>query len=415
MTSTPATLLVLAAGALALRSLSAAPGTSERDRTVLWEVSAEDLARAASLDRGVSRAEVDAAPARVARQLADSRALHITPAAWEIRRRRLREEFLKAALLWPLPARGPLNPIIHGRREYDGYSVENIAIEAMPGFYCTGNVYRPLGASARGPGILCPHGHFRPLGRFREEHQLRCAHLARMGATVLSYAMVGWNDSRQTSHRDPFVLPLQMLNGLAALDWLAAQPGVDPARLGVAGASGGGTQALFLALIDERVAASCPVGIVYPWTDELGCLCEGGLPVMREARTNAIELAAATAPRAQLLISIGGDGTREFPQNGFPFIRSIYELTGHADRVANVHLADEFHDFGPSKRRATYSFFARHLGLTDRPEVAATITIEIPRQMEVFGPTHPLPAAALRGAEEVGRAFLALPRTGAGR
>lgn len=389
------------------------PGISARDLAVAGEeISAADNARITSARRDVPKELIAGAPAPVAKQLERSRELYGTREAWEERRAQLREEFLKGARLWPLPARTPLNPILHSRREHEGYSVENIAIESMPGFFCTGNLYRPLKQTRPGPGVLCPHGHFRPMGRFREEQQLRCAHLARMGVTVFSYAMTGWNDSRQTSHHDPLVLALQTLNSLAALDYLASLPGVDARRLGATGASGGGSQAMFLALIDERVRATCPVGIVYPWAAPLGCLCEGGLPVMQAAQTNAIELAAAIAPRAQLFISIGGDQTRDFPQVGFPFVREIYRLHGKEDAVQNTHLPGELHDFGPSKRRAMYAFFANHLGMTFLPEQADTIAIERPREMEVFNAAHPLPAHALHGEKAVGAAFEGLTRTG---
>ena len=407
----PAAALIASASLVALAQAPLPHGISARDMAVAnEEVSAEDLARSVGGAHG-NKKEAAAAPVLVVQQLARSRERYTTLDAWQQRRAQLREEFLKGAQLWPLPDKSPLNPIVHSRREHDGYSVENIAIEAMPGFFCTGNLYRPLNATRPGPGVLCPHGHFRPMGRFREEHQIRCAHLARMGATVFSYSMVGWQDSRQTTHRDPFVLALQTLNGIAALDYLASQPQVDATRIGVTGASGGGTQTFFLALVDERVTASCPVGIVYPWTEPLGCLCESGMPVMRAAETNAIELAAAVAPRAQLFISIGHDGTAEFPTNGFPFIRGIYDLHRRGDAVRNVHLPDEDHDFGPSKRRAMYEFFAQHLGMKLQPEDLGTIVIERPRQMEVFGESHPYPAHALQGAEAVGRAFHALPRT----
>ena len=116
---------------------------------------------------------------RVLKQLQRSRAQNSTLAAWSARREELREEFLKGAGLWPLPEKRPLNIIVHSRREYDGYSVENVALETMPGFFCTGNLYRPLKQDKPGPGILCPHGHFRPLGRMRPEQQIRCAHFAR--------------------------------------------------------------------------------------------------------------------------------------------------------------------------------------------------------------------------------------------
>lgn len=334
-----------------------------------------------------------------------ARARYATPESWAERRAELRRAFLEAAHLWPLPERGPVRAIVGERREHDGYSVENVALETLPGFYCTGNLYRPLELDRPGPAVLCPHGHFRPLGRFREEHQVRCAQLARMGATVFSYGMVGWNDSRQTTHDDPLVLALQTWNSLRALDYVAALDGVDPERIGVTGASGGGTQSTYLALVDDRVKAVAPVVILYPWTEEDGCRCEGGLPVMTAAETCSIELAAAAAPRAQLVLSAGDDPTRHFPEVGFPFLRDRYALAGAPDAVRNVHLADEAHDFGPSKRRAVYAFFSEHLGLPEGPEDLGRIAIEPPEALEVFNDARPLPPGAIHGSEAVAGAL----------
>jgi putative membrane-bound dehydrogenase-like protein len=354
-------------------------------------------------------------------QLNQSLKRYSTAGAWGKRRAELRREFLKGAQLWPLPDRPPVNTIIHSRRKYKGYTVENVALETLPGFYCTGNLYRPLDRKDLGPAILCPHGHFRPLGRYRENHQIRCAHLARMGATVFSYSMVGWQDSQQTTHEDPLVLALQTWNSLRAVDFVAGLERVDANRVGVTGASGGGTQSMFLALIDDRVKASAPLVIVYPWTAPQGCLCEGGMPVMRAADTNSIELAAATSPRPQLLISVGNDPTQNFPTVGFPFIERMYGVAGSAKSVQNIHFADEKHDFGPSKRKAVYEFFARHLRMTRNAFLAfgekqprdldllkedlSRITIEKPEQMQVFDDKHPLPEHALKGSDAIAAAF----------
>ena len=160
----------------------------------------------------------------VLRLVSESRAKYTTPESWAERRIEVREGFLQGAGLWPLPARTALQPIVHSRRSFGDYVVENIALQTMPGLYCTGNLYRPLDRKQPGPGVLCPHGHFQPLGRMRAEHQIRCAQLARMGATVFSYSMVGWQDSRQTTHDDPLVLALQTWNSIRALDFVGELP-----------------------------------------------------------------------------------------------------------------------------------------------------------------------------------------------
>src|SRR5262249_51577064 len=161
----------------------------------------------------------------------------------------------------------------------------------------------------------------------------------------------------------------------------------DPKRIGVTGASGGGTQTFFLTAVDDRVAASAPAVIVYPWSWFSGvCRCEIGMPAMRNPGTNAIELAGMTAPRPQLIISCGWvdsakkrkDSTHDFPQTGFLFVQHVYKVAGHPDRVKNLHLADEAHDFGPSKRKAVYAFFGEHLGMTVLEEDLKKITIEPP-------------------------------------
>ncbi len=367
---------------------------------------------------GLSASHLAADETAVLKQLRQSRADYDTTDKWAARREELRRGFLEGAGLWPLPQRPPVKAIRNRLREYKDYTVENVALETLPGFYCTGNLYRPVGRKDLGPAILCPHGHFRPLGRFRESQQIRCAHLARMGATVFSYSMVGWQDSQQTTHDDPLVLALQTWNSIRAVDFLTGLDRVDPDRVGVTGASGGGTQTFYLSLVDKRIKASAPLVIVYPWSAPEGCLCEGGLPVMQAADTNAIELAAATAPRPQLLISVGNDPTQNFPDVGFPFIKHMYEVAGAGEQVRNVHLADETHDFGPSKRKLVYEFFGEHLRMTPNrflagagagiealPEDLSRITIEPPEQMAVWNEAHPLPDGALRGSEAIAATF----------
>ncbi len=80
-------------------------------------------------------------------------------AEWQARAERLRRQILVSCGLWPMPERTPLSPVVFDRIERDGYSVEKAYFESYPGFYVTGNLYRPLGRPGRFPGVLHPHGH----------------------------------------------------------------------------------------------------------------------------------------------------------------------------------------------------------------------------------------------------------------
>jgi dienelactone hydrolase len=351
-------------------------------------------------------------------QLAEFLRLSPTLPSYQKRTAAVIEGIMKGAGLLPPPENTPLNPILHSHRQHRYYTVENVAFESLPGFFVTGNLYKPVGGRAPYAAVLCPHGHFRTPnggGRFRPDHQIRCAVLATMGAVVLSYDMVGWGDSTQTTHEHPRVLALQLWNSIRALDFLESLPEVSRNRIAVTGASGGGTQSFLLAAVDDRVAVSVPVVMVSAHFFG-GCACESGMPIHRSRthETNNADIAALAAPRPQLLISCGEDWTKNTPEVEFPFIRRIYGLFGREEDVANVHIAEEGHDYGPTKRAHMYRFLARQLGL-DLDTVAdprcymgvdeSIAVIEDNKVMRAFDRDHPRPDRALRTDAQISAAL----------
>ena len=206
---------------------------------------------------------------------------------WEERARHIREHILACAGLWPLPDKTPLKPRIFSRLERDGYAVEKVFFESLPGFFVCGNLYSPVPWTAGSiPAIACPHGHWK---RGRLEHgdsgsvPGRCINLARQGNVVFTYDMAGHNDSDQIDHggfggvaEDLWgigTLGLQLWNSIRVVDFLISLAGVDARRIGCTGASGGATQTFLLCAVDRRVAAAAPVNMISSHMQG-GCNCE---------------------------------------------------------------------------------------------------------------------------------------------
>jgi len=346
-----------------------------------------------------------------------------TLSEWENRAAKLKFQVKVALGLSPEPDRTPLNPRIHGRIDMGDYTIEKVFFESMPGFYVTGNLFRPKKSNGKMPGVLCPHGHWAN-GRFydageaaakvqveqgaesdleaaRNPIQARCVHLARMGCVVFQYDMIGYADCIQISYdlahrfakqRPEYngknwglfspdaemnlqsIMGLQTWNSIRSLDFLETLEDVDANRLAVTGASGGGTQTILLAAVDPRIKVAFPA-VMVSTAMQGGCTCEN-CSLLR-VTTGNVELAALFAPHPQG-VTAANDWTKEMKTKGFPDLTKVYELFGKVDDVMLLSRTEFGHNYNKVSRTSMYGWFKKYLGLkgstVERPYKRLTST-----------------------------------------
>src|SRR5581483_4385478 len=198
------------------------------------------------------------------------------------------------------------------------------------------------------------------------------------GMIAFSYDMIGYNDTHfadvsptqsysdihhqiATNKTDLLwnisLMGLQTWNSIRALDFLESLPDADPKRLAVTGESGGGTQTFMLGAIENRLAAQAPV-VMVSHTMQGGCLCENA-PGLRVEFSN-MEIAAAAAPRPQILVAATGDWTKDTPTVEGPSIAHIYQLLRHPERFSYVRFNFD-HNYNQTSREAVYGWFGKWL------------------------------------------------------
>ena len=328
-------------------------------------------------------------------------------AAWDARAGWLREHVLASAGLLPLPEKTPLGPEIFAEIVHDDYRVAKVYFESLPGFFVTGNLYRPIGAGPF-PAILSPHGHW-AYGRLENTDinsvPGRAINLARQGFVVFTYDAIGYNDSRQLPHtfdgrRERLwglsLGGLQLWNSIRSIDFLETLPEVRRDAIGATGESGGGTQTFLVAAVDRRIQVAAPVNMI-SLQMQGGCLCEN-LPGLRLDATN-VEIAGTIAPRPLLMVSATGDWTRATLKEEYPAMRRIYGLFDAGTRVEAVQF-DAPHNYNRDSREAVYAWMARWLqhAPADMKRPERSFTVDPLPDLLVFH-QRPLPATAVTAAQ----------------
>jgi len=287
----------------------------------------------------------------------------------ETRREELMFNLRMAAGLYPWPDRTPLNPKYEDVGIFDGYSVKKVMFESYPGLWSTGNLYLPHPMPEKAPAILNVIGHWEPQRLTREataDYPAQLANFAKMGFICLVTDMIGKVDSRQISHdygkgeKELWLsngLGIQLWNNIRALDLLCSMPEVDADNIGVTGASGGGSQTLFLSLADDRIKAAAPINMISLHMQG-GCQCENAAGLRRD--TDNTEMCAVLAPRALFLAGSDGDWTKNLETAELPAVLEAYRQYGAEDMVEYFYQIAP-HQYNEKTRHRVYAFFARHL------------------------------------------------------
>ena len=318
---------------------------------------------------------------------------------------RARQEWV-AETFWKIvggkPDRTPLNARTAGSFERPGYRVEKVIYESQPGFHVSANLYIPATGNPPFPGVLFQMGHTAN-GKAGDLYQRCCQGLARLGYLVLAFDPMGQGEriyypapgssrsrlgpdeehtypGRQMLLKGISTARLQTWDAVRSLDYLASHPLVDPKRLASTGQSGGGTNTMLLAAVDDRLAAAA---VSSGNTENVACAnfnppgstddAEQDLPGSGPLGFDRWDLLYPLAPKPlQIQVSshdFFGTYSPSYIENGieeFQKLRKVYATLGHPDRLA-WFATPLPHGLTYDMRLAIYNWFGRWLKGESQP------------------------------------------------
>lgn len=321
------------------------------------------------------------------------------PADFEKIKPALREEYFDMLGLKPMPERTPLHATITGKLEHEGYTVEKLHFQSLPGLYVTANLYLPKPAKSRYPAILYQVGHYNQMKRDGNKAAADCQSHGIWFATHGYVALVvdtlelgeirgrhrgtlagdrwWWYSAGYTS------AGVECWNAIRSVDYLVSRPEVDPQRIGATGISGGGIGSFWVAAADDRITAVAPVSGI---GDLIFYAGEGGTSrhcdcffFPNRARWNWTNICALIAPRPLLFVNSDNDiyfplATNERMANR---LERFYSRFGASDRVDSV-ISIGPHSYRADIRRAVFEFFNRYFK-GDTRRVADADVAEAPK------------------------------------
>jgi len=298
-------------------------------------------------------------------------------------------------MMGQFPEKTPLNVKITGKLKKNGYRVENLIYESLPGYYVTASLFIPEKFKKPAPAILfcCGHSH----GVYwLESYQRPLLNLVKKGFIVLAFDPVSQGERLQyfdpekgesvvgSSTKEHSYPAVQVFlnaksvaryfawDGIRGIDYLISRREVDPKRIGVHGLSGGGTQTAYISALDDRVAASAPAGYITSYKRLLESIgVQDGEQNLYHETSGGIDHAdfiEVRAPKPTLIMATTRDffsiqGTRET----YDEVKRVYSLFGKPENI-EITEDDYGHGYTKKNREAMYAFFQKHLQLPGKPD-----------------------------------------------
>lgn len=313
--------------------------------------------------------------------------------AWKAERERVRAGFL--ATLGFMPER-KTRLRDAGTVTKRHLTVRKLLFSPFGDHWIPANLYLPNNMDAPMPGVVLPPGHSQiGKGAYGE----RCAYFARNGYVVLSFDFLGegerhlgWADGRPilfpgNEHNllgnrmllhGANLLGLMISETMGAIDALAAQPEVDSTRIGLTGASGGGTLTFFTAALDPRVKAAVPAASVHSYYDGIRSAdSEQTLFDVLRRGVDAPDIAAfLIAPRPLFLIANTADiwpvSSTEYT---FREAARFYEKLGSPEGLA-MRVWKKGHQYDQDQWPAAVAWFNQWFGGPKRPRFRGAVPAE---------------------------------------
>ena len=163
-----------------------------------------------------------------------------------------------------------------------------------------------------------------------------------------------------------------------------------PSGATVTGSSGGGTQTMILAALDDRIALSFPA-VMVSTAMQGGCTCENA-SLLRLDRGN-VDFAGMFAPKPQGMTT-ANDWTKEMATKGFPELLAHYKVMGAPNNVM-LHRGEHFqHNYNAVARSAFFTWVNQHFKLGLKSPVVERDYQRLTRaELTVWDDKHPAPKA----------------------